>query len=493
MKNRFKIVLLVLIATPLLLQLWMLQFLVKNNSSELSSEYRAIRQAKLDGLSFSLKFVVNEVQQNLILYGDRSVYSKLTFGVTETGDPVNFDNVPDLLTKTAELWNRNKFLNEVINSDQDESGISPPFGWIRHFDGETIKLYFWQKTQKNYQLFQLNYAAILAEILAKLPIDQKVPENWKFTHFSGKAIYQWGRVFSEGLSLKRLESICKTEPFDGFRFQLTMDQEALPENLLANKFKSSIHYIAGLISIVFIGLAIYFYRASHRAFSDAQKKVNFVSRISHELKTPLSNICLYSELMAEKSGKESPISLHLQVISSEANRLSRLIHNILTFAGQNRGVRKLRCQTIELADVLDQFIELIVFPLQQKNFEIEVDSQVSGLIYCDGDLIKQVLGNLISNVEKYAPDGKFIKIDISVKDCYLNVAVEDRGAGIPASERRQVFKPFYRCNNSLNEGVSGSGIGLTISKELCALHGGTLVFENLDEGCRFSATFKLED
>jgi signal transduction histidine kinase len=113
----------------------------------------------------------------------------------------------------------------------------------------------------------------------------------------------------------------------------------------------------------------------------------------------------------------------------------------------------------------------------------------------DPDAIEQILGNLISNVDKYASYGKYIHIatEQDLEKCVARIIVEDRGPGIPQSKRRVVFEPFERIRSDLNEGVTGTGIGLTISRELAELHGGRLeVCPNYREGARFIVILPFE-
>jgi len=489
MKRRLKLILLILVATPLFIQLWLLQYLVKSNTAELSNEYQTIRREKLRAFSERFEQVISRIQVDLINNADDSRYVKNSFFVSYEGQLLNSEFYND----TLELWKNNRFLNEVVNRDSEETQSKKEvFGWLRFFDGSNYKLYFWQDNLNSYKVCSINYAAVLADLIAVLPDGNGIDESFCFEDLRGNKLYCWGKQFPENSDLQSVVFDFNVEPFSSFKLKLFLDKKTLPENRLAGSFQNNLIYISVILIGAFVTLAVYFYRSSKREFSEAQKKVSFVNRVSHELKTPLSNICLYSELMAAKLGEEAKVSHHLQVINSEANRLSRLIHNILTFSNQRRGVSKLRIQKLTIPDFFADYLEVLTFPLSQKGFEVKIDCCHEKSLRFDGDLVKQVLGNLISNVEKYATDGKFISVTISVKNDFLVLNVEDRGEGIDEADKLKIFSPFYRSNNKLNAGVSGSGIGLTISRELCQLHGGTLTFEDLEKGCRFTATFRME-
>ncbi len=114
------------------------------------------------------------------------------------------------------------------------------------------------------------------------------------------------------------------------------------------------------------------------------------------------------------------------------------------------------------------------------------------MIQADPDAIEQILGNLISNVDKYGNSGKWLSIRTEHDELQARIIVEDRGPGIPSGKRRTVFEPFERLRSDLAEGVSGTGIGLTISRELAQLHRGTLtVCPQYREGARFILTLPI--
>ncbi len=457
MKKRLKFVLLILIAVPLVLQLWLLQHLVNSNSVELRQEYEKIRLAKLNNLSDKLAVVVDNVSKDLLDKSEKSVYSKGFFWVTEEGKLLKTGTESEeLLKNTAELWRDNKFLNEVINRSSGESQNEfAQSGWLRFFDGTNMKMYFWQSKGALYLVNRVNYAAVLADFIAVLPDGDGLVERWSFHGLNGDSLYSWGKLFEAGKSdLEKVVAKCSIAPFEAYNLQIALDRGLLPETRLAGKFQQNIYYLAAVMAVCFCVLGFYFYYSSNREFREAQTKVSFVNRVSHELKTPLANICLYSELMADKVGDDEGYRHYLQVINSESGRLSRLIHNILSFSNQSRGMSQLRMQEVDLQSFFDEFLEPITFPLRQKGVEAIIENNCHGLCRLDGDLVKQVLGNLISNVEKYALDGKLLKVVSCLEGDTLQLSVEDRGEGIPEAYTKKVFNTFFRCDNSLSAGVS---------------------------------------
>ena len=183
---------------------------------------------------------------------------------------------------------------------------------------------------------------------------------------------------------------------------------------------------------------------------------------------------------------------HLGVVQAETSRLNRLIQNVLNYARQQRNKLTVQPVDIHLDDVVARVVEHWRPLLESKGFDIETEFDGPQELKADADAVEQILGNLISNVDKYAAFGKWISIRTGVKGEFAEIIVEDRGPGIPATKRRSVFEPFERLRSDLNEGVSGTGIGLTIARELALLHGGSLaVCRTYKEGARFTLQLPL--
>jgi signal transduction histidine kinase len=244
-------------------------------------------------------------------------------------------------------------------------------------------------------------------------------------------------------------------------------------------------------------LAWTFFRENDREIRVAQQRVSFVNQISHELKTPLTNIRLYTEMAAQRVEESGDMigKRHLGVVEAEVARLDRLIQNVLNYARQQRDKLAIQPRSISLDHVVGRAVDHWRLLLERKGFELQTRFLGPNEMTADPDAIEQILGNLISNVDKYASYGKWISIqtDQQPEKGVARIIVEDHGPGIPTNKRRTVFEPFERLRSDLNEGVSGTGIGLTISRELADLHGGSLeVCPNYKNGARFILTLPLQ-
>jgi signal transduction histidine kinase len=222
---------------------------------------------------------------------------------------------------------------------------------------------------------------------------------------------------------------------------------------------------------------------------EAAKRVTFVNQVSHELKTPLTNIRMYAELLGDQVDEEDQQQVqYLDVIVSESQRLSRLIANVLSFARKQRRGLAVRPAPGHVDSAIETVIDQFRPGLEAAGFKIELDLDAGGKARLDADAVGQVLGNLLSNVEKYAAAGQWVAIASRRRGGTVEITVADRGPGIPRPSRQKVFQPFFRLSSKLADGVSGTGIGLSISRDLARLHGGDLVLEQGGDGARFKVT-----
>jgi signal transduction histidine kinase len=238
-----------------------------------------------------------------------------------------------------------------------------------------------------------------------------------------------------------------------------------------------------MVIIFIIGLAIYLYRESTREIREAMQRVTFVNQVSHELKTPLTNIRMYAELLEEQIPEETEKERgYLSIITSESRRLSRLIGNVLTFAREQRNGVSFNPIELMADEAIRSVLENFAPALKTKGIEVETDLRCRRPALIDRDILEQVLSNLVSNVEKYGAEGKLLKVESKRNGEELLLTVRDHGPGIPKSLREKVWKPFFRASNKLTDGVSGTGIGLSIVRTLAKAHGGSAAILPVSRG-----------
>lgn len=208
----------------------------------------------------------------------------------------------------------------------------------------------------------------------------------------------------------------------------------------------------------------------------AQQKTTFVANVSHELKTPLTSIRLFAELLKENR-QADPVKQkkYLSIMVSETERLTRLINNVLDFSRSKKGEKKYRWETLDLVNLVSELVESQCDRFEHNGFTVTVDSGTAKLpVKADNEAMKQVLINLLSNAEKYSPDMKNIFIRTFQESEKAVVEIEDRGIGISRDDMKYIFEEFYRVDDSLTANVNGTGLGLSISKRIIDDHGGTI-------------------
>jgi len=202
----------------------------------------------------------------------------------------------------------------------------------------------------------------------------------------------------------------------------------------------------------------------------ARQKTDFASNVSHELKTPLTSIRIFSELLAHNPDPDRQ-KRYSEIIVNESSRLTRLINNVLDFARMERGETKYEKEVFDLNALVRETLTNF-----RPNFASDgVDSSPLPVLG-NRDAIAQVLLNLLSNAEKYG-DGR---IDVTTRrseNGLATVQVSDRGPGVPRGLEEKIFEQFYRAHNSLNSGIQGAGLGLTLARQIARANGGDVIYE----------------
>ncbi len=240
----------------------------------------------------------------------------------------------------------------------------------------------------------------------------------------------------------------------------------------------------GTVILILIGLVLF--RHQQDALRLAEARVSFVNRVSHELGTPLTNMLLNLDLADEQLRKQPEgARQHLQLVTQETERLSRLVKNVLTFSKSERNDLELTPRTALPDEVIASVLKQFSPALQRRGVLVKGSYNAAVGVTLDPDALAQIVGNLISNVEKYATQGKWLGIETSWKDGSLVVQVADAGPGVPERDRSRIFHPFERVHSRLNEGASGTGLGLAIARDLAVRMGGSLELLPSENGALF--------
>ena len=281
-----------------------------------------------------------------------------------------------------------------------------------------------------------------------------------------------------------------TEPLDGITLAMYIDEDAekssSSDQLISNG--DLLVLIGGIMFLLLGGGLISIYRLT-------QKRQDFISAVSHELKTPLTSIKMYAELLQNSwVANEEKRHKYYNLIASEAERLTRLIQNVLNLSklDGNRWTVQLRQDRPKA--VLDDFVATYTRNVEKNGFSLTVSCDTSASevsLMMDRDAVMQILMNLVDNSLKFSKnaDYKMIVIELKKEGNHVYLAVRDYGPGIPPSEMKKVFQEFYRVENEMTRETKGTGIGLSMVKKLCALSGMTIELENAGPGLRTKIHF----
>ena len=228
----------------------------------------------------------------------------------------------------------------------------------------------------------------------------------------------------------------------------------------------------------------------------SQMKNDFVSHVSHELKTPLASITAYAEMLSDgEAGDEETRKEFCSVIQSQATRLNRLIDDILNTARIESGLIKIEKRPLSLTILIEEQLQMIKSYAEEKNIEIVGQKPiVFDQVYVDRDMMSQVIVNLLSNAVKYTASGGSVKVETEVDEIsrVARVSVTDTGVGIPEDEVEHVFDKYYRV--SANKGqAKGTGLGLNLVKQIVEeIHNGRVfVSSKPGEGSTFGFELPL--
>ncbi len=246
-----------------------------------------------------------------------------------------------------------------------------------------------------------------------------------------------------------------------------------------NQRRTNLFFIILSMSLIFFSLAI-IYVAWRRDRQLRQLKEIFIGNVSHELKTPLSLIRMFSEILVMGRVKgEDKKREYYRIIHNESDRMSRLINNLLDFANLTHGIEQKYFEKANIAQLVTKALEAYRHEIQKEGYKLNFEANpVIPDSFMDPNAITMAFLNLLDNSVKYSGDLKQIDVRVEQANGYIDLSVADKGVGIPASEQRKIFEKFYRGSDPRVRRIRGSGIGLAITKHVAEMHGGEVLVES---------------
>ncbi|MCI0495409.1 cell wall metabolism sensor histidine kinase WalK [candidate division KSB1 bacterium] len=220
-------------------------------------------------------------------------------------------------------------------------------------------------------------------------------------------------------------------------------------------------------------------------------KTELVSMVAHELRSPLTSIAGFSELLLDEGVTEQQSKEYAEIILKESNRLGNLINKFLDISRIESGKSQVHKTMVNLGDVIESVLEMNMYLAERKGMQVDLNiPEELPPVFVDRQMIGEVILNLFSNAVKYSPQGKRIAIDVEENNDEQIVRIIDEGYGIPEKSLNKIFEKFYRVpDNEHTQEVTGSGLGLALVKEIVELHDGLVSVDSaLGQGSTFSFT-----
>jgi len=365
------------------------------------------------------------------------------------------------------------------NNSRDSSG------WIPWFSENNLYIIGWVRKPGGLVYgVELEVMTLLSRLITDFPLSAAIPEGMIYVLIdgNGKILHQAGKNgYKSGIRPDIAVSLAPYLP----HWQVAV--HFIDSNIMTRAERGFI-VLLGLLFAIFIvaivlGGSLLMWQA-HSNLKDARQKTSFVSSVSHELKTPLTSIRMYAELLStDRIKTQKKKKQYLNVIVTESQRLTRLVNNVLDFSRLEQKRKNYHLEKLDMAIFLYETIKAQSLRIKNAGLMLKEDiPNENFIVKIDRDALEQVVLNLIDNAIKYASEGKELKITLKVRKEYYELLFADRGPGVPLAHRENIFKKFYRVDDSITVRNPGSGLGLSISRRLLSDLGGNLLYRPRDGG-----------
>jgi signal transduction histidine kinase len=320
------------------------------------------------------------------------------------------------------------------------------------------------------------------EPLLPTPVGKGMPNDWilsvRITDAHGREWYQsagrYPRIYTSSHAMNAI--------IRGLDVTVTVRPEAA-QTLLIGGFPTSRLPTMFVLLALTAGLLIVAIFLIRREADITRLRSDFIAGVSHELRTPLSQIRMFAEtLMLGRVRTEVERQRSLEIIDQEARRLTHLVENVLLFARAERRSGRINPERIDLAADVRDAVHGFAILCRSKAIEIRPELQEGITAPVDRGALRQILLNLLDNAAKYGPLAQRITVGLALFDQSARLWVDDEGQGIPEADRAHVFESFFRLDRDIASAVAGSGIGLSIVRELVLLHQGRVWIEDAPGG-----------
>lgn len=378
---------------------------------------------------------------------------------------------------------RSILVAEPLNFSRITAGAEQ--GFIPRLTGSKLELFFWKKIPPGGEIAGclVNLKAFTEKILAVLPVPYSATRLLTILDQNGSPLLdpldegagrEWKRPF---FSREISEVLPRWELAAYLTNPASLASRARLQSLIMGVL------IAFLLIAILLGGFLIF-RSVNQEILLAQQKTTFAANVSHELKTPLTSIRLFAEILEKGRQPDREKQQHyLKMMVSESKRLSRLINTVLDFSRIEQGEKAYHKQKIDLMEVVRRVVENLKVPLEERGFTVRLKRLNAAVpVLGDPEALEQALINLLANAEKYSGKRREIEVAVAIEGGQAIMTVSDRGIGIPKGAAKRIFNKFYRVDDRLTTRVKGTGLGLPIARAIVREHGGEVIYQPREGG-----------
>ena len=441
---------------------------------------QALNVAQLDR-----KTIPVEGQQEAQVKADKDI-SDSTISGSEMSSPAEEYLLDERMDQTKRAWEGSPAVSSDTEMFQVE--VAP----LQSIFIDDRHIFIFRRIVINDQIYRQGFVLIIKEFMDHL-ID-KYFAGQPMAHFTDLRL----KVVNRGREMASAQAGALAEhpnflldrtfprPFSFLQASLTCDK--IPRSPGRKTLSIMMVMLAGVMVLGLIAI----YQSAHTIVDLSERRSGFVSSVTHELKTPLTNIRMYIEMLEQGIARDQEREQeYFGILGSESARLSRLINNVLEFSKLENKQRHLDQQEGTFEEVIQEVRSIMQEKLRQEGFTLSVETGEIQPFKYDREVMIQVLINLIENSMKFGKEASTREITLRVwpENDQVKISLADTGPGIPNASLKKVFDDFYRVDDSLTRTTRGTGIGLALVKKFITAMGGTVSAANNDgPGCTITIT-----
>jgi len=460
-------------------------------------------QGRCDAL---LELYERLISQQLEISADQcAYYLKLAVKELEAYEDLPVEKLEELHQRSASLledihrleWIRSALLPQIAASLSQNSSRSSPGHVFEKYDGASVQFGYFQLPDSSRESsetlgYEFDGDQIVSNLLPGILRNVDLGRDVGIGILDETGRVRFAQMDYSGSAYLASASFDEILPL--WKVVMFHPEGKSVDELVSSERWVYLALLAGTFVVMITGISLTVRAAAHE-LELSRLKAEFVSNVSHELKTPLSLIRMFGETL--ESGvvqDEAKRGEFYRIIRSESERLTRLINNVLDFSKIEAGVKRYNFQEAEVGGVVRKAIDTYRLEIRNLGFTIDCrlpSAPVSARI--DPDALSEALLNLLDNAAKYSGEDKQIAISLETRGSWIRISVTDRGVGIPRDELKKIFDKYYRTPSQMTRETAGSGLGLTLVHHITEAHGGRVEVESeVGRGSTFTLLLPLK-